>query len=219
MALIPNRPLKFAALGAVCAVLAACSGTLPPEAPAPEVPLSHSVEQANRTLELAHAERAAIERSYAAAEAACASRFFVTSCLEAAREKRRAALVPVRATEIEAEYFKRKHAADERDRALADAQRADEERAAARAAEAAAEAAAAAAAPPPAPEAAPPKPGLTAQQRSAANAAKLKAIAERERAGAGERAANVAEYAAKQREFERRQRRVAEKKAKRAAER
>jgi colicin import membrane protein len=195
---------------AALALLAACGATLPPEPPAAVVPLTHSVEQANSKLEEAHRDRDAIEARYDAEEVLCGQRFFVTRCIEAAREKRRAALVTVRAVEIEAEYFKRKHAADERDRALAEAQRQDEIAAARRAAE-----------PPAAPmEEKPahvPKPGKTPQQSETAHEAKLKSIAAREAARADKRAANAVAFEEKEKDAERRKQRVEEKKAKRAA--
>ena len=197
-------------MAAALALLAACSATLPPEAPTPAVPLTHSVEQADNKLEGTQRERSAIEARFGADEALCAQRFFVNRCLEVAREKRRAALAQVRAVELEAEYFKRKHAADERDRALAEVQQQAEAQAAARAAEPVP--------PPREEEPAPlPKPGITPQASQAAHAAKMKALAARTAAEAPQRAANAAAFEEKQKEAARRKQRVEEKKARRAA--
>lgn len=202
-------PIRAAALALLCAGLSACTTVLLPPNVVPVAPLSHSVEQADRKLEEAAQERAAIEARYAASEQVCYTKFFVNNCLDAAKEKRRSGLAAVRAVEVEAEYFKRKAAADERDRALAEALKEEEARAAQRAAE------------PPKPardEAppAPPKPISAKVNREAAHAAKLRRIAEQEQAGAGKRAANVERFERKKRESEERQRAVAEKKAAKA---
>lgn len=201
--------MRAAALALLCAGLSACTTVLLPPNVVHVAPLSHSVEQANRSLELAAQERAAIEARFAASEQVCYTRFFVNSCLDAAKEKRRSGLAAVRAVEIEAEYYKRKADADARDKALAEALKEDEAKAAQRAAE-----------PKPVreePPAAPPKPMSAKVNREAANAAKLKRIAEKEQAEAGKRAANVEKFERKKRESEQRQREIAAKKAEKAA--
>ena len=216
-----TQAIRFIRTGAValaCAALAACGTTLQPSGAMPVAPLSHSVEQANHSLEEASKERAAIEAAFAASEQVCAKRFFVNSCLEQAREKRRGGLAAVRAVEIEAEYFKRKASADERDRALAEAQSDDALRAAERAGNAEKEAAAAAAARAAAPPAPPSiKSGLTPAQRKAQYDAKMKREAELERADAPKHAAKAAAFERKKEESARRQRKVADKKAAKAA--
>ena len=210
--------IRTGAVALACAALAACGATLQPSSVMPVAPLSHSVEQANHSLEEASRERAAIEAAFAASEQVCAKRFFVNSCLDEAREKRRSGLAAVRAVEIEAEYFKRKSSADERDRALAEAQSDDGLRAAERAANAEKEAAAAAAARAAAPPAPPSiKSGLTPAQRKAQYDAKMKREAEQARADAPRHAAKAAAFERKKEESARRQRKVAEKKAAKAA--
>jgi colicin import membrane protein len=61
-------------------------------------------------------ERAEIEARFALEERACASRFFVTSCVDQAKEHRYQALVLLRPVEIEANGFKRQERALQRDR-------------------------------------------------------------------------------------------------------
>ena len=217
MATLSIRFLRTGAAALACAALAACSTVLLPPNVTPVAPLSHSVEQADQSLAEAKKERAAIEAAFAASEQVCAKRFFVNNCLEQAREKRRGGLAAVRAVEIEAEYFKRKSSADERDRALAAAQSDEALRAAERAANAEKEAAAAAAAraaEPPAPPSI--KPGLTPAPRKAQYDAKMKRLAEQERADAPKRAAKAEAFERKKEESARRQREVARKKAARA---
>jgi colicin import membrane protein len=207
-------PLLPAMLAA--AALSACSTVLLPSNVVPVAPMSHSVEQANHSLAEAARDRANIEAAYAASEEVCSKRFFVNTCLEQAREQRRSALAVVRAVEVEAEHFKRKFSADERDRALAAVAVEDARRVAA--AEAAA-AAAAAAAPPP--EAAPaqqalPKARVTPEQSAAAHAKKMAGIAARDKAGAEQRAERVAAFERKKEASLRRQEAIARKKAAKA---
>jgi colicin import membrane protein len=214
MVILSTRILRTSALALACAVLAGCSAVLLPPNVTPVAPLSHSVEQADHALAEAAKNRAAIEAAYAASEQVCAVRFFVNSCLDDAREKRRGALAVVRAVEIEAEYFKRKYSADERDRALAQATSDDALRAAARAADAEAQAAAAAAraaTPLPAPPAI--KPGFVPGQRALQHAARIKRLAEKESAEAPQRAAKAAAFEQRKLKSAQRQRDVAEKKA------
>ena len=87
----------------------------------------------------------------------------------------------VRAVEIEAEYFKRKEKAEQRDRALAEAQKEDDARAA--------ESAARPPRPEPVEEAPPPPPkkGMKVN-REAAHAAKMKRLAEQDAVSQAKRA-------------------------------
>ena len=62
--------------------------------------------------------RAEINTRHQAAQAACRPAFFMTRCLDAAKEKRRAALATLRPVEIEANAFKRQERVSARDRAL-----------------------------------------------------------------------------------------------------
>ena len=195
--------LLVAALG-----LAGC--TLLPPTVTPVVPTSTSVEQANRKLAEVAAARAAIESTFATNEQACYTKFFVNSCLDAARERRRSALAYQAALEDEAQYYKRKAAVDERDREVARAIKefeADEARAAT------------IPAPPPRAEvtAPPVAPRATLASRSAKRAAKEAQRAAQEQAEAPKRAAKVKEFEERKLEAEERQRKVAEKLAKKAA--
>jgi hypothetical protein len=196
--------LRSRALAAalLLAALAGCAAVKPqqPEAPAPP---SHSVAEADRKLALAARDRAQAEAAFAASEQVCYAKFLVNSCLDKAREKRRAALAAVRAIEIEADRFKRQAKVDERDRELAKAEADYQAEEARRAAE-----------PPPvrAVEPAPaPKP-VVAHDRAAEQAAKLKKLEAQDKAGAVKRAANVAAFEKRKRESEQRQKEIAEKK-------
>ncbi|HJV81523.1 hypothetical protein [Noviherbaspirillum sp.] len=74
---------------------------------------------ADAALADANKERSEIQARFAAAEQACQSKFFATSCIEHAKEHRREALMRLRAVEIEAHTFKRQIRVTERDQALA----------------------------------------------------------------------------------------------------
>jgi colicin import membrane protein len=194
-----------AALALLAAALAACSAVGPASAPAPQVTPSQSVAQAERRLADVARERAAIEVAYADSEQVCYTRFFVTSCLDTAKEQRRSALASLRATEVEAEHYKRKAAVDERDRALAKAEQ-----------EFQAEQARLAAEPPKAPhaaEAAPSNRPAVPSERIARHEQKLKQIEADEQANAEQRAAKVRAYEQRKLESEQRQREIEAKKA------
>ncbi|WP_136418215.1 hypothetical protein [Herbaspirillum sp. ST 5-3] len=74
---------------------------------------------ADAALADANKERSETQARFAAAEQACQSKFFATSCIEQAKEHRREALMRLRAVEIEAHTFKRQIRVTERDQALA----------------------------------------------------------------------------------------------------
>lgn len=198
--------LRAAALALACATLAACSynySLLPPNI-TPNVPLTSSIEQANRKLEEARIERAAVEARFAADEQVCYAKFFVNTCLDEAKEKRRVALAYQRAVELEAEHFVRKSNADQRDRELAAAAK-EFEASEARLREA-----------PPAPE----KPAAEARAPktpSPARGPKAPPTPAQLQAEAAKRAANVVKYEKRQAALAERQKRVAEKQAQRAA--
>jgi hypothetical protein len=180
---------------------------------APRVPQSHSVEQANATLEQVARERAAANDEFAASERVCYSKFFVNNCLDKAKEKRRATLARLRAVEVEAQHFKRADSVARRDADLAERARKDADEQAARAAQ-----------PPKPPKVAdetprpPPKAGKVVD-REAEHAAKVKRMEAQDAADAGKRAANVAAFERKKAESERRQAEVARKKAESDAKR
>lgn len=186
--------------------------------------------QADAALAEVQRERTAIEAQFADAQYACYSKFFSSPCVDHAKERRRAALKQIREVEVDAEAFKRRERAAERDRALeqgaareaAEAperearEQANQQKAAQRAAEREARMAApppkAAASATPGSKAAAPAPG---RDRVAEHDAKMRAAETDGAAQASQRAQNVADYQRKQEEAKERQRRVAEKVAER----
>lgn len=74
--------------------------------------------QADQALADAAAARKEVESHFADESRGCQQRFFATSCLDDAKERRRAALKEIRAREIEADAYLRRERADERDAAL-----------------------------------------------------------------------------------------------------
>lgn len=83
----------------------------------------NSLEAADAALAEAGRARSEIEARFAAEEQACHARFFTTSCIDSAQERRRQALEPLRGIELDAEQFKR------RDRLMAREDAAEERRA------------------------------------------------------------------------------------------
>ncbi|TWI66392.1 hypothetical protein IP91_02206 [Pseudoduganella lurida] len=170
-----------------------------------------TVEQADAALLQVKAARAAVESEFADSEKVCYAKFFVNNCLDKAKELRRVRLAELRATEIDANYFKRKNAVEVRDRELEERAQRD-----------AAEEAANAKNPPkprpnPADRAAPVPLRKLPAQRAAEHEARVQKQAAEDAAKAGERAKNVEEAKARQAESLERQKRVAEKAAERAA--
>lgn len=173
-----------------------------------------SVAEADAKLAEVAQWRQAAEVLYAASERECYTRFFVSRCLDKAREQRRATLAGLRAIEVEASHFKRVESVERRDAALAERQKQDERDAAARAA-----------LPlktrrvlPAEPDAAPAKARAESiEKRQAEREAKEQRRKALEAAGAGERAARMAAFKRKQQEAAERQRAVAEKQAAKAA--
>ena len=205
-----NRTTAFrsALIAALAAMVGAC-GSAPQVAPeAPPAP-SQSVAQADQRLAAVARERATIEATFAQRERECYEKFFVTRCLDEAKERRRVGLAAQRVIEIEAARYKRQAAVDERDRNIAQAEK-----------EMAAEEARMAAEPPPPPrevnQAPPPRPDPVAR-RIAKHNEKLKAAEAREKAEAGKRAANAAEFEQRKRQSEAHQREVAERLAEKKA--
>lgn len=202
--------LRNASAILACGLLAACaSNRVVPAGVA--VPPTTSVAQADQRLADVAAERAAIEARFAAREAVCYDKFFVNSCLDEAKERRRTALAAQEAIEVEAAYFKRKHKVEERDRAMAEAEAAYQ-----------AEEARAGAEPPAAPKeiapVPPPRPTAVAKRMAERNA-RLQKEAAAAPAEAAKRAENAAAFEERRRKSEERQREVAERKAEREARR
>jgi hypothetical protein len=191
-----------------CLLLAACgtSGPAPHEAPPPPVT---SVAQADQQLAAVARERTAIEVRFAERERVCYDKFFVTSCLDEAKERHRSALAAQRAIEVQANRFKRQATVDERDRKLAEADKRYREEEARLSAEP----------PKPAPvvQPAPAPRASTVPARVAARDARLKAEQAKEAADAPKRAQNVRDYERRKAESEARQKDVARRKAEREA--
>ncbi|MYN18930.1 hypothetical protein GTP81_19455 [Rugamonas sp. FT107W] len=197
--------IAIAALAALAALAAPVQAqTAEPAVPQP----THSVEQANATLQQVAKDRAAVHEEFAASERVCYDKFFVNYCLDKAKEKRRAALAKLRATEVEAEHFKRADSVEKRDADLAVRARKDAEEEAQRAAMPPKEAKVVDDTPRPAPNA-----GKPVVDREAEHAAKVQRQAAQDAADAGNRAANVAAFEKKQAESEKRKAQVAKKKA------
>lgn len=78
-----------------------------------------SVEEADAALAAAAKERAEIEARYLSEEQACHPKFFATSCIEQAKERRRQAVSSLRPVEIAANTFKRQARLEQREKALA----------------------------------------------------------------------------------------------------
>lgn len=77
-----------------------------------------SMEEADRLLNEASRKKSAINQTFLEEERLCRERFFVASCLEDAKERRRVALKPLRSMEVRANTFKRSHKAEQRSKAL-----------------------------------------------------------------------------------------------------
>src|SRR5471030_1379283 len=170
------------------------------------VPATHSVPEAEAKLAEVAAGRAVVANEYAAAEAICYNKFFTNICLDKAKEKRRAALVSLRAIEIEANHFKREDEVARRDADLADRARKDAEDEAQRLAR-----------PPDIPHTPgpPPKPasGPSVAERIAEHNTKEQRQQADDAAKAGQRSANVAAFQRKQAETVKHQADLAAKKA------
>ncbi len=188
-----------------------CSVLVPHDTPVAE-PLIHSVAEADQAERRAVTERASAELTFQQSEVLCYQKFFVNSCLDDAREVRRAALAPVRAAEVAAARFKREASVQQRDRELAEADVAYQAKLKQAIIDAEAKPAAV-----PVVEAEAPvkatKPALTVEQRAASHALREKQAAARQKERAARHAENLAAQEAKRKESEERVRRVEEKKA------
>jgi hypothetical protein len=203
------RRVMTGAQGALLGLLLAACGanqTAPREVAPPPVT---SVAQADAQLAAVARERTAIEVRFAERERVCYNKFFVTGCLDEAKERHRSALAAQRAIEVQAERFKRQAAVDERDRKLAEADKRYREEEGRLSAE------------PPKPEhvvePAPAPRASTVPARVAERDARLKAAQAKEAAEAPKRAQNVRDYERRKAESLERQRDVERRKAERAA--
>ncbi len=178
-----------------------------------------SLSVADQALADAQKRRAIVESEFAEETRACYPKFFTTSCMDAAKDKRREALAKIKRIEIEADAFKRRERVKERDKALTEKT------------------------PDPAPIIKPPAEPKTrdtvsgkgdqagarssndsgrssragqdaaTSDRVAQHKAKLERLKAEEEAGAQKRAENVADFERKARNAEKRQREIAAKKA------
>jgi hypothetical protein len=185
-----------------------------------------SVAEADAALAAAAKERAEIEARYAAEEQACHPKFFATSCIDQAKERRRKAESAIRPVEIEANTFKRQARLDNREKALAERLAKEEKERQERASKTQAQEPAARQqdVSPPAPESTPQESPEKAEanvpsDRSAKHEAKLKRKQAEDAANAEKRAENIAAYEKKKQEALERQRKVAERKAEKEKER
>jgi len=203
------RHARMAVQGTLLSLLLAACGTSRPAPHEVVAPPVTSTAQADQQLAAVARERTAIELRFAERERVCYAKFFVTRCLDDARERHRSALAAQRAIEVQANRFKRQAAVDERDRKLAEADQHYREE----------EARMATQPPKPAPVVAPAPPPRASDvpARVAARDARLKEARAKEAAEAPKRAQNVRDYERRKAESEERQKDVARRKAERAA--
>lgn len=140
-----------------------------------------SVEHADAALAQSNLEREIIDDQYLDAQRGCYQKFFVSHCLEVAKERNRVAVKQVKEVEVEANAFKRKAKADDRDQVLADQRQKDEQDAIERAADQKAHEAAAA-------------------RKLSDSVAKEQQVKEREQQTAGQEDLRVRQHAEKQRQ-------------------
>ena len=81
-----------------------------------------SVEMADQALTEMSSAKNYIETQSADQQRLCYEKFFTNACLDAIKNKRRLSLKKIRPVEVEANAFKRRTTADDRDKALADLQ-------------------------------------------------------------------------------------------------
>lgn len=177
-----------------------------------------SVDTADRALEEVKQARAHIDDQFAHDERACYPKFFMTSCLQEAKERRRRDLAHIRPIEIDANAFKRHDRVDQRDKALAEKQVRETAQAPQRDQQQEREAesmkkAAGKESDAKSREQADEMRRANSARRTAAREERLKQREAKELADAQKRAENVAAYEQKVREAEARQRGIAAKKA------
>ena len=82
-----------------------------------------TVERANQAIDDVQRERDLLQETFLDKKDDCLQRFFVSSCLNKAKEAKRQAKKQLRTVEVEANAFLRKEKAAERDRGVAERQR------------------------------------------------------------------------------------------------
>lgn len=154
--------------------------------------------------------RVGVDAQYADAERDCYPRFFVSACMDKAKEQRRQALAQVRQVEVEADALKRRARVEQRDKALEEKSgKADSKLLSEPILK---EKSTAVVEPkPPAP------PKAASPDRVAKHQAKMKRIAEKDAAKARESAENIAAHEKKVAESEARQKEIAAKRAEKEA--
>lgn len=162
-------------------------------------------------------ERAAIEARFSTEEQACHPKFFATSCVEQAKERKRKALVNVRKVELEANSVKRHEKAQERDKAVAERQAEAEADRLEREQVLQEKEATSAEAPKIEKRGGEHSAPAIFPDRVAEHEAKQKRLQQEEKANEAKRAENVADYERKVKASQERQRKIAEKKAKKEA--
>jgi colicin import membrane protein len=179
-----------------------------------------STGTADRALQESKQMRAQIENTYLHEQRVCFPKFFSSSCMERAKDARREALASVHSVEIEANAFKRRANAAERDREVTEKQTNWEKDSHQREEDLQRKNAEPSKEVPVESEADKQKRlghedanRVAQEKRVAEHDAKLKQLQEQDAADAGKRAENVAAYEKKVHEAEERQREVAEKKA------
>jgi colicin import membrane protein len=82
----------------------------------------NSREIANQALAETEKQRALVETQFSEEEVVCYEKFFVTSCMDAAKDRRRSALKQLNAIEVEANAYNRRANIERRDQALRERQ-------------------------------------------------------------------------------------------------
>lgn len=172
----------------------------------------HSMEAADAALAEVALARADIEARFAAEEQACHPKFFTTSCIDRAKDRRRQALMPLRKRELEAEQYKRQERLIERDHAAAGRRVKEEEHRLERI-RPLRETESSEVLPQPEPEVARDAPVPVMRDRAAEHEARQRRRQVQEAANTGKRAENVAKYEQKVRAAQERQKQIAQKKA------
>lgn len=91
-----------------------------------------STEIADQALEDVKRQRAGVGAKFAEDEAICYEKFFVTSCMDAAKDRRREALKQLSTIEVEANAYNRRARVEQKDQALRERQAKQEAKAAER---------------------------------------------------------------------------------------
>jgi hypothetical protein len=90
------KAMAWQAAGLMAAALLAGCASEPEVSPGPTLPPPTSVAQAGQRLQNVERERAAIEARFVERERQCYQKFFVTRCLDEAKDRRRSALAAQR---------------------------------------------------------------------------------------------------------------------------